>query len=148
MTEPTPESGDSITANRDDIARAAADVRTDPRVGERASAAIGRHLWPEEQLQGGLVEREFLVELYARRLKRSAQLRNPPIGLSELVQSLGDRADVRRIRLFVAARNGAVISLFSDPDVDWLLGCVVSEPTSTAERESAPEPGPTGASAD
>src|SRR3954453_23008513 len=124
MTQPAPEPGDATTAPREDIERAAADARTGPAVGERASSAVGRHLWPAEELAGGLVGGEFLAGLYARRLKRSSQMRFPPDGLGDLVQCLTDRGDVDQVRLFVAARNGTVISLFTDPDVRWLLGCV------------------------
>jgi hypothetical protein len=146
MTEPMPEPGDSRTASREDFERAAADVRTGSPVAQRASAAVARHLWPGEVLVGGLVGRESLVAMYARRLKRSAELRHPTIGLGDLVQDLTDRVDLDQVCLFVTARNGMVISLFTDPDVRWLIGCVSSEPA--AATDAGPVPVPAGAPAD
>jgi hypothetical protein len=119
--------GREIILTATDLTRAANDRRTDPECRKLALDAI-KEFGQGETVWGGAVEREHLIRLYSRRLRRKADIVPFPAGTEELVSRL--TTDTTATPIIVAARQKEdhVVYFFCSPDTSWLIGCIAAQP--------------------
>lgn len=105
--------GEEVALDVGALKIAARDPRTLPATRERAISALDRLCDPLAVLVGGAVERDYLVRIYRRRIKRKSEVTSFPAGTEEFVERLAGEATADPVVTFAIEREGAVLYLFT-----------------------------------